>query len=114
MKQWKTCLLAVLRYTGAESEGVRGICRYWKFTAGKRWDQQRKKAPRSPAAEAVRPRSTGAPEEALRAQLAGLRRKAAFRARSRPPSPAHQPGTCSIHPNAHPNCDAIFLQDASV
>lgn len=65
-------------------------CRYWKFTAGKRWDQQRKKPAHSPAAETARPRPTGAPKEALQAQLAGLRRKAAFRARSRPVT--QQPG----------------------
>ncbi|CAL8463496.1 g3030 [Coccomyxa elongata] len=63
---------------------------YWKFTAGKRWDQQRKKPAHSPATEAARPRPTGAPKEALQAQLAGLRRKAAFRARSRPVT--QQPG----------------------
>ncbi|BDA48639.1 probable chaperone protein DnaJ at N-terminal half [Coccomyxa sp. Obi] len=72
---------------------------YWKFTAGKRWDQQRKKPAHSPAAEAARPRPTGAPEEALRAQLAGLRRKAAFRARSRPVTQAQQPGKSWQDPN---------------
>ncbi|CAK0739124.1 hypothetical protein CVIRNUC_001139 [Coccomyxa viridis] len=54
---------------------------YWKFTASKRWDQQSKKKPVDAAQQAARP--TGAPEQALQEQLAGLRRKAAFRRASR-------------------------------
>ena len=58
--------------------------RYWKFTAGKRWDAQRKKGPYQPEAGAAQPpRLQGAPEQALQAQLAGLKRKAAFRAAAR-------------------------------
>ena len=56
-------------------------CRYWKFTASKRWDQQNKKKPMDAQQQAARP--TGAPQEALQEQLAGLRRKAAFRRASR-------------------------------
>ena len=52
-------------------------CRYWKFTASKRWDQQKHKKPSSSAPQPPRP--TGAPQAALQEQLAGLRRKAAYR-----------------------------------
>ncbi|CAL5223797.1 g6368 [Coccomyxa viridis] len=50
---------------------------YWKFTVSKRWDQQKHKKPSSSAPQPPRP--TGAPQAALQEQLAGLRRKAAYR-----------------------------------
>lgn len=78
-------------------------CRYWRFTASKRWDQQQKKGPfqakaakgDAPPRTAAPPRPSGAPEHALREQLAGLKRKAAFRRHTRqhsPPPPARSAG----------------------
>ena len=75
--------------------------RYWKFTASKRWDQQKHKKPSSAPPP---PRPTGAPKEALQEQLAGLRRKAAFRRVSRRNAPEAAQGrylhTLRLHTQA--------------
>ena len=75
--------------------------RYWKFTASKRWDQQKHKKPSSASPP---PRPTGAPKEALQEQLAGLRRKAAFRRVSRRNAPEAAQGrflhTLRLHAQA--------------